>query len=79
MGIIPAYAGSTVKLDSVCAVLADHPRLRGEHTPGRLRLRLLMGSSPLTRGALGAAAPRDLKDGIIPAYAGSTTLRAPLA
>ena len=70
--IIPAYAGSTQRMQSSGSAPWDHPRIRGEHRwrwpigpgPG--------GSSPHTRGA---PPPEDLlqyNNGIIPAYAGST-------
>ena len=32
IGIIPAYAGSTVRLSKRKLILRDHPRLRGEHS-----------------------------------------------
>ena len=53
----------------------DHPRIRGEHCPGRSSRHSMAGSSPHTRGA------RDGRDAeledhrIIPAYAGSTAQR----
>ena len=53
----------------------DHPRVCGEHLCCHAVLRLASGSSPRMRGAhdiLEAAKPHA---GIIPAYAGSTTLR----
>ena len=50
-GIIPAYAGSTKTSLSASWRLKDHPRLRGEHPLMRSATRLMMGSSPLTRGA----------------------------
>ena len=73
LGIIPAYAGSTVKLDSVCAVLADHPRLRGEHPVTAAYTCCAAGSSPLTRGAPLLLHQVCVRFGIIPAYAGSTS------
>ena len=70
--IIPAYAGSTTQTKGKPCSNMDHPRLRGvdprtERTPNTMD-----GSSPLTRGRRGAPAVRDLRLGIIPAYAGST-------
>ena len=73
VGIIPAYAGSTPKLPAPEALVADHPRIRGEHgsrsapPPGR------RGSSPHTRGAHQRAPVCARHQGIIPAYAGSTS------
>ena len=53
----------------------DHPRIRGEHAPTRLVDRWRDGSSPHTRGAPVRAEPSWRPDGIIPAYAGSTTFQ----
>ena len=71
-GIIPAYAGSTVKPWSKAFAVEDHPRIRGEH--GSLDRRCVQGpgSSPHTRGARSAPASDSASGGIIPAYAGST-------
>ena len=52
MGIIPAYAGSTVVLDIVPGLFEDHPRIRGEHGVQVLQEPQAVGSSPHTRGAL---------------------------
>ena len=76
-GIIPAYAGSTATVASVCCLAWDHPRIRGEHLIGALMIAVTAGSSPHTRGALLAFRGRPIHQGIIPAYAGSTLLRAP--
>ena len=73
--IIPAYAGSTESFPYTLTVLADHPRIRGEHSGKRRRPRLLLGSSPHTRGARPHAPNRPVKARIIPAYAGSTWVR----
>ena len=70
--IIPAYAGSTPPWRASCAVLADHPRIRGEHKCESREKTTRPGSSPHTRGALGAWRTRPASPGIIPAYAGST-------
>ena len=50
-GIIPAYAGSTWSILSQAATMADHPRIRGEHSPFSLPETMQTGSSPHTRGA----------------------------
>ena len=50
-GIIPACAGSTLRGERHRLIFRDHPRLRGEHfslVPGST---VLLGSSPLARGA----------------------------
>ena len=73
IGIIPAYAGSTLSLTVRCALDEDHPRIRGEHSQAGNGGVRLAGSSPHTRGALeGLDLGADYM-GIIPAYAGSTT------
>ena len=52
----------------------DHPRIRGEHRRCHRRVRRRAGSSPHTRGARAAAGRSGGIGGIIPAYAGSTTV-----
>ena len=74
VGIIPAYAGSTSALRSSIMVLADHPRIRGEHTYMPEAGFPVVGSSPHTRGAPTVARRTFLRRGIIPAYAGSTII-----
>ena len=49
-----------------------HPRSRGEHFLQADDMRRLPGSSPLTRGALGADTNGLASDRLIPAHAGST-------
>mgnify|MGYP000899385223 CR=1 FL=1 len=70
--IIPAYAGSTSALRSSTRLLADHPRIRGEHDQPGLFEAFEAGSSPHTRGARVLAVDVDRGGRIIPAYAGST-------
>ena len=72
VGIIPAYAGSTSRLAAPTSAPADHPRIRGEHEEHDHALRVLVGSSPHTRGALYGAEGKRTGNRIIPAYAGST-------
>ena len=72
VGIIPAYAGSTLPHEIVQEVREDHPRIRGEHAGLNINPRSDGGSSPHTRGAP-ACFPADFVElRIIPAYAGST-------
>ena len=71
--IIPAYAGSTDRLQDRRMGRPDHPRLRGEHSAGRTDALSRFGSSPPTRGARVGHQLRDDRPRIIPAYAGSTT------
>ena len=71
-GIIPAYAGSTTRVRRIWTRLRDHPRIRGEHLMARVWKIFGMGSSPHTRGARIHPADFQQRQGIIPAYAGST-------
>ena len=76
-GIIPAYAGSTPGSGTIAGSSQDHPRIRGEHAPGRPGPRGRLGSSPHTRGARINDIFRMKNEGIIPAYAGSTAPSSP--
>ena len=80
MGIIPAYAGSTIRVRTISSFLADHPRIRGEHAHIPQRFRRPDGSSPHTRGARPQVWQGCSARWIIPAYAGSTfgTHRVPI-
>ena len=51
IGIIPAYAGSTLRGDWRQGIYEDHPRVCGEHLSGMLMASGRMGSSPRMRGA----------------------------
>ena len=53
----------------------DHPRIRGEHSIVSGATCTISGSSPHTRGARGGGRRSVGGRGIIPAYAGSTSLR----
>ena len=70
--IIPAYAGSTVRLARMWCLAADHPRIRGEHVSSAVYGPWWRGSSPHTRGAQARPRSAIIAGGIIPAYAGST-------
>ena len=72
VGIIPAYAGSTVAARAPAGISRDHPRIRGEHECQVARVLAVVGSSPHTRGALHQIRHCAIERGIIPAYAGST-------
>ena len=76
-GIIPAYAGSTSIFGRGSFSTSDHPRLRGEHGQRARTRPRSSGSSPLTRGALPYLVCATVAWGIIPAYAGSTSLAPP--
>ena len=51
-GLIPAYAGSTGVATATPPPVEAHPRLRGEHGISSSGSSSVVGSSPLTRGAL---------------------------
>ena len=72
-GIIPAYAGNTIRLRSRRLLLGDHPRVCGEHEIAALMESGGTGSSPRMRGTLGDSLVLVVRRGIIPAYAGNTT------
>ncbi len=72
LGIIPAYAGSTLPLAARVRLSGDHPRVCGEHYGKTGFGAFLTGSSPRMRGALRAGVQLEQNRGIIPAYAGST-------
>ena len=72
LGIIPAYAGSTMRYTFGHRTELDHPRIRGEHPPAGMESTIFPGSSPHTRGARSRSPARDDRCRIIPAYAGST-------
>ena len=72
VGIIPAYAGSTIRAISVLQRLGDHPRVCGEHPSVSHGVFKAEGSSPRMRGALFAGFATITRIRIIPAYAGST-------
>ena len=72
LGIIPAYAGSTMD-DKIAGIeVGDHPRVCGEHVTKAIPKDVDTGSSPRMRGAQARAHLRAGHVGIIPAYAGST-------
>ena len=73
-GIIPAYAGSTATSRPLAGRVADHPRIRGEHTMTSANIAIQGGSSPHTRGAPVDVGPDRRRRRIIPAYAGSTSV-----
>ena len=71
-GLIPAHAGKTCARASPGADPGAHPRSRGENAVPMRKRPLAVGSSPLTRGKLGAAERGEYNDGLIPAHAGKT-------
>ena len=73
-GIIPAYAGNTRGLRMMLSRVRDHPRVCGEHSVVPLALESSAGSSPRMRGTPYAPSYMYFAMGIIPAYAGNTSL-----
>ena len=57
LGIIPAYAGSTIKSRQIPFTDRDHPRIRGEHGATAINSISQPGSSPHTRGAPASVEP----------------------
>ena len=71
-GIIPAYAGNTMRSRTAWPTIRDHPRVCGEHICGSGVCVPSRGSSPRMRGTHLHDQPRSARPGIIPAYAGNT-------
>ena len=71
-GLIPAWAGKTLRRRSAAALSAAHPRVGGENMPLVYTVLMMKGSSPRGRGKH----PDDGADGgglgLIPAWAGKT-------
>ena len=71
---IPAYAGNICFLCRRNALIAVHPRIRGEHWHGKGHFKEFYGSSPHTRGTLMAYDISSDNFRFIPAYAGNMIL-----
>ena len=74
--IIPAYAGNTLSRLLGGTVVRDHPRVCGEHGMALIGAAFNSGSSPRMRGTLINIILPICLTGIIPAYAGNTSLSA---
>ena len=72
IGITPACAGKSAGCGSGSTASWDHPRVRGEKSLEHLRLRLIWGSPPHTRGKAVWALALAARSGITPAYAGKS-------
>ena len=70
--IIPALAGNTAPSRPTRPRSRDHPRSRGEYTPGPCDRGTQAGSSPLSRGIPQTPERAAQNRGIIPALAGNT-------
>ena len=71
-GLIPAHAGKTTRAATETVRRRAHPRSRGENILRQSACAGQGGSSPLTRGKLGAVADCLSARGLIPAHAGKT-------
>ena len=58
---------------ALSAVVAAHPRSRGENELRRMIVNVKRGSSPLTRGKRSALGRDNPELGLIPAHAGKTS------
>ena len=72
VGLIPAHAGKTRAALGRAPATQAHPRSRGENESRHSDNPEAVGSSPLTRGKLGAPTVGVIKVGLIPAHAGKT-------
>ena len=73
-GIIPAYAGQTLRLHREHGSAEDHPRIRGTNKSSFLANNFNQGSSPHTRDKPRIRLPTARPCRIIPAYAGQTLI-----
>ena len=73
-GIIPAYAGNTTYWKLHELYVRDHPRVCGEHDAVNWPNFAFAGSSPRMRGTLPSIGFTGELVGIIPAYAGNTSI-----
>ncbi|CQD13083.1 hypothetical protein U2A4042520091 [Corynebacterium striatum] len=69
-----AHPGRTEELAGIIDPDGAHPRLRGADDLKAERAKVAEGSSPLTRGGLAAWDEGNIIGGLIPAYAGRTSL-----
>ncbi|KAB7789960.1 hypothetical protein F7D09_1510 [Bifidobacterium leontopitheci] len=76
-GIIPACAGNTMLAHARNRPPWDHPHVCGEHPSLIETCTPEQGSSPRMRGTLVALVGREVRRGIIPAYAGNTSRSSP--
>ena len=72
-GSSPRMRGAPCLYDSAVPVPKDHPRVCGEHAVHSMLMSTNAGSSPRMRGAPRRRVRAQVQDGIIPAYAGSTS------
>ena len=75
VGLIPAYAGKTVRWGAIVVLVGAHPRVCGENGWHVFMGTSPRGSSPRMRGKLYFVDPTLCRAGLIPAYAGKTASR----
>ena len=78
-GLIPAWAGKTVRVSLLVFPPTAHPRVGGENDPHREGSHAQYGSSPRGRGKRDVGGVRAGRRGLIPAWAGKTSTRWPVA
>ena len=74
IGLIPTYAGNTLRFSEAAGPFRAHPHVCGEHCPHRIRNPCPPGSSPRMRGTPMEMAEDAAFLGLIPTYAGNTTI-----
>ena len=79
IGLIPAYAGRTPRPLRRGRHAGAHPRLRGADSCLQPHYMPPRGSSPLTRGGQILRDVDNLSAGLIPAYAGRTSVEIPVS
>ena len=79
VGLIPAYAGKTVRRRHTLCSRRVHPHSRGENEIPSVRPSRTWGSSPLMRGKPAQHFQERVPGGLIPAYAGKTVSAVALA
>ena len=72
LGVIPARAGTTRRLQDRRGAGGGHPRSCGDHSGSRHPIRRGQGSSPLVRGPHSLVMRIGMVRGVIPARAGTT-------
>ena len=72
VGLIPARAGTTLRVTTTYSSPRAHPRSRGDHFTEHDGEKYVLGSSPLARGPQPIGRPSRGFLGLIPARAGTT-------
>ena len=75
-GLIPTYAGNTRTSTYAASATTAHPHVCGEHVLSIFSQNSLSGSSPRMRGTRTLQGVPGGGYGLIPTYAGNTTIRA---